>query len=94
MISCETCHKQCKGSSEEFRARFNNYRCVHRNYRKNMKVKQESLDAHIADGVHSGKGDWEVRLIDQSDSTEDLRLRESFWQFHPNGLNEHEVALF
>ena len=51
-----------------------------------MKVKQESLHAHIADGVHSGKGDWEVRLIDQSDSTEDLRLRESFWQFQPNGF--------
>ena len=51
-----------------------------------MKVKQESFDAHFADGVHSGEGDWEVRLIDQSDSTEDLRLRESFWQFQPNGF--------
>ena len=40
----------------------------------------------------------EVRLIDQSDSTEDVR-QESFWQheldnFQPNGLNEREVALF
>ena len=35
----------------------------------------------------------------ETDSTEDLRKRESFWEheldtFQPNGLNEHEVALF
>ena len=64
-----------------------------------MKVKQESFHAHFADGVHSDEGDWEVRLIDQSHSTEHLRKRESFWQheldtFQPNGLNEREVALF
>ena len=78
LISCKTCHEQYTGSSEEFRARFNNYRCAHRNYRKNMKVKQESFNGHFAHGGHSGEGDWEVRLIDQSDSTEDLRERESF----------------
>ena len=64
-----------------------------------MKVKQESFHAHVADGVRSGEGDWEVRLINQSDSTEDLRNGESFWQhkldtFQPNGLNEREVTLF
>ena len=80
-------------------ARFNNYRCVNRNYRKNMKVKQDSFCAHFADGAHSGESDWEVRLIDQSESTENLRERESFWQHEldtsqPNGLNESEVALF
>ena len=78
LISCKTCHKQYTASSKEFKARFNNYRCAHRYYRINMKVKQESFLAHFADGVHSGEGDWEVRLADQSDSTEDLRKRESF----------------
>ena len=72
---------------------------MHRNYRKNKKVKQESFHAHFADGAHSGEGDWKVRLIDQSDSTEDLRKRGSFWlheldTFQSNGLNQHEVALF
>ena len=81
------------GSSEEFRARFNSYRCAHCNYCKNRKVKQESFHSHFADDIHSGEGDWEVRLIDQSDRTEDLRKRESFWQheldtFKPNGLNQ------
>ena len=64
-----------------------------------MKVKQDSFHALFADDFHSGEGDWEVRLIDQSDSTENLRKRESLWQheldtFQSNGLNEREVALF
>ena len=39
-ISCKTCHKQYIGSSERFSARFNNYRCAHRNYRKIVKAKK------------------------------------------------------
>ena len=40
--------------------------------------------------------DWEITLIDQVESVDDLRRRESFWEyeidtFQPNGLN---VALF
>ena len=59
-------------------------------------MKQESFNAHFAKANHNGEKDWEVRLIDQNDN---LRKRESFWQhelesFQPNGLNEHEVALF
>ena len=43
--------------------------------------------------------DWEISLIDQAGSADDLRRRESFWQyeldtFQPNGLNERDVALF
>ena len=99
MISCKTCYKQNTGISEEFRAKFNDYRCAHCNYRKNIKVEQEAFHVHFADGVHSGEDDWRVRLIDQSNSTEDLRKRESFWEhepdtFQPNGLNERELALF
>ena len=52
---------QYTGTSDEFTARFNNYRCAHRNYRKktkkNMEVKQESLQTHFADDVPSGEGD-------------------------------------
>ena len=77
LISCKSCHKQCTGSSKEFRVRSNNYRCAHRNYRKNRKGKQEPFHAHFVDDVHSGEGGWEVRLIDQSNSIEDLRKRES-----------------
>ena len=55
-------------------------------------VKQESFHAHFADGLHSGEGGWEVRLIDQSDSTEDQQ--HEFDTFQSNGLNERKVALF
>ena len=97
MIFCKTCHKQYTGSSLEFRARLYNYRCVHCNYCKNRNVKQKLFHAHFADDIYGGEGDWEVRLIDQSDSPEDLKKKESFWQheldtFQPNGLNEREVA--
>ena len=49
-----------------------------------MKFKQESFQGHFEDGVLSGVGDWEVRLIDPSGSTEDLSKRESFWQHERN----------
>ena len=99
LFTCKTCSKQYTGSTEDFRPRFNNYRCAHRNFLKRKKVKQESFNAHFAEADHNGEEDWEVRLIDQTDNVEDLRKRESFWQheletFQPNGLNEREVALF
>ena len=42
---------------------------------------------------------WEITLINQTDSVEDLWRGESFWQyelntFQTNGLNERDVALF
>ena len=85
--SYKTCHKQYTGSSEKSRPRFSNYRCA------------QSFHAHFANGAHSCESDWEVRLVDQSESTENRRKRESFRQrelgtFQPNVLNEHEVALF
>ena len=54
-----------------------------------MKVEQESFHNHFADGVHSVEDEWEVRLTDQSDNTDDLRKREYFWKqelgtFQPN----------
>ena len=51
------------------------------------------------EGLHQGESDWEVRLIDQGVSVDDVRQRESYWQhkldtFQSNGLNEREVGLF
>ena len=47
LFACKTCHKQYPGSTEEFRGRFTNYRCLHRNLLRNKKVKQESFHAHF-----------------------------------------------
>ena len=43
--------------------------------------------------------DWEITLIDQAESVDHLRRRESFWQyelvtFQPNELKERDVELF
>ena len=32
LFTCKTCSKQYAGNTEEFRSRFNNYRCAHRNF--------------------------------------------------------------
>ena len=38
LFTCKACHKQYRESTEEFRSRFNNYRCLHRNFLRNKKV--------------------------------------------------------
>ena len=43
--------------------------CVHRNFLRKKKVKQESFHAHFTEALHQGESDWEVRLIDQGVST-------------------------
>ena len=98
LFSCKTCSKQYTGRTESFQSRFNNYKPPFRNFIKENTFKQVSFRAHFKDDKH-GMSDWEITLIDQAESTDDLRKRESFWQyqlntFKPNGLNKHDVALF
>ena len=64
---------------------------------RNKKVKQESFHAHFTEGLHQGESNWEVRLIDQGVSVDDVRRREFYWQheldtYQPNGLNEREAT--
>ena len=63
---------------EDFRSRFNNYRCAHRNLLKGKIVKQDSFNAHFAEANHYGEDDLEVRLIDQTVNVEELRKRDPF----------------
>ena len=99
LFSCKTCSNQNTGSTESFRSRFNYYKSTHRNFIKGNTVKQASFHAHFDDDKYHGMSDWEIALINQAESVEDLRRRVSFWQyqldtFQPNGLNEHDVGLF
>ena len=87
LCTCKTCHKQCTDSTEEFRSRFDNCRCLHRKFFRNKKVKQESFHAHFVEGLHRGESDWEVRIIYHGVSVDDVRRRESYWQ-HKLDLNE------
>ena len=43
---------------------------------KTRKLNKSHFTLIFADDVRSGESEWEVRLIDQSDSTEYLRKRE------------------
>ena len=54
LISCKTCRKQYVGSTVDFRLRFNNYKCAHKNFLKGKEVKQESFNAHFEEGEHQG----------------------------------------
>ena len=100
LFSCKAMFKkQYTGSTEGFRSRFNNYKLAHRTFIKGNTVKQASFHAHSEYDKHHGMSDWEITLIDQVDRVNDLRRRESFWQyklnnFQPNGLNERDVTLF
>ena len=99
LFSFKACSKQYTGSTESYRSRFNNYKSAHRNYIKGNTVKQASFHAHFEDDKHHGMSDWEVTLIDQRESVDDLRRRESSWQheldiIQPNELNERDVTLF
>ena len=59
LFTCKICSKQYTGSTEDFRPRFNNYRCAHRNFLKRKKVKQKSFNDHFAEVNHNGEDDWE-----------------------------------
>ena len=71
-----------------------------KNCSKVKKVKQESLNTHVADVNYEDEDDWKVRLINQTNNVnvKELIKRQPFWKceqhtFQPNGLNEAEVAL-
>ena len=44
---------------------------------RNKKFKQESFHAHFAESLQGRIKDWEVRLIDQGVSVDDVR--DSYW---------------
>ena len=47
--------------------------CVHRNFLRKKKVKQESFHAHFTEDLHQVENDWKVRLIDQAINIDNLR---------------------
>ena len=46
-----------------------------RSFIKGNTIKQASFQAHFEDDKHHGISDWEITLIDQTDSVNDLRRR-------------------
>ena len=83
----------------KFRARFNNYKSAHWSCRKKRKVLQQRFHEHYGEHSHNGIDDWQFTLIEQCETHEQLKERETFCQhrlktFYPYGLNEKKKYLY
>ena len=97
LLKCKICREApyVGKAKTKFRARFNNYKSV----RKKRKVSQERFREHYGQHSHNGIDDWQFTLIEQCETHEQLKERETFWQyrlktFYPYGLNEKKEHLY
>ena len=74
---------------------------VHRgkSYRKKGKVSQQRFHEHYRQHSHNGIDDWQLTLIEECETHEQLKEREIFWQhrvkaFYPYGLHENKEYLY
>ena len=68
-------------------------------FEKENNVAQKHFHSHYIEDCHGGINDWEVTLLEKSETHKQLKERETFWQhklkiFYPLGLNEKEEYLF
>ena len=82
LIECRVCGKQYNGSTvTKFRARANNYKSTHRNFRKeqilsNQARNQKRFHEHYRQNDHNGISDWEITIIDHAERVKPLRQKE------------------
>ena len=79
-------------TNEEFRFRWNNYKCNDRKYTRNEDCFQEHLFRHFHSGEHTGfLENVKITLIDKTDG-QNPKKREDYWRrtlktYAPFGLN-------
>ena len=83
----------------KFRARFNNYESAHRSYREKRKVSQQRFHEHYGQQSHEEIDDWQFTLTRQCEAHEQLKERETFWQYrlktlYPYRLNEKRKCIY
>ena len=102
LIECRVCRKKYNGSTvTKFRARANNYKGTHRNFRKQQKLlnqarNQKRFQEYYLQNDHNGICDWEITVIDHAEMEKSLRQKELYWHhklktYAPFGLNELDV---
>ena len=64
----------------KFRARSNNYKSAHSSYRKKRKVSQQRFHENYGQHSHNGVDVWQFTSIEQCETHEQLKERETFWQ--------------
>ena len=84
-----------------FRARANNSKSAHRNFRKeqilsNQARNQKRFHEYYLQNDHNGICDWEITIIDHAETVKSLRKKELYWDHKlktcaPFGLNERDV---
>ena len=103
LIECRICQKQYNGSTvAKSRARANNYKSMHRNFRKeqilsNQACNQKHFYEYYLQNDYNGICDWEITIIDHAETIKSLRQKEMHWYhklktYAPYGLNEHDVS--
>ena len=67
LLKCRVCGEApyAGKAKTNFRARFNNYKKVHRSYKIKRKVSQQRFHEHYGQHSHNGIDDWQFRLTEQ-----------------------------
>ena len=84
LIECRVCGKQYNGSNvTNIRARVNNYKNTHRNFRKEQAKSKHTLNQkpfheHYLQNDHNGICDWEITIIDHTEKVKSLRQKELY----------------
>ena len=102
LMECRICGKQYNGSTvTKFRARANNYKNTHHNFRKeqilsNQARNQKRFHERFLRKEHNGIFDCEITIIDHAETVKSLRQKELYWYhklktYAPFGLNERDI---
>ena len=102
MIECRVCRKQYNDSIvTKFRARANNYKSTHRNFRKeqvlsNQARNQKRFHKHYLQIDYNWTCNWETKIIGNAETVISLRQKELYWYHNLKtyvsfGLNERDV---
>ena len=101
LLKCRICWEApyVGKAKTKFRARFNNYESAHRSYREKRKVSQQRFHEHYGQQSHEEIDNWQFTLTRQCEAHEQLKERETFWQYrlktlYPYRLNEKRKCLY
>ena len=84
LIECSVFRKKYNGSTvTKVRARANNYKSTHRNFRKKQKLSnqarnQKHFHEHYLQNGHIWIFDWEIKIIDHAETVKSLRQKELY----------------
>ena len=102
LIECRVYGRQYNDCTViKFRARTNNYKSTHRNFRKerimsNQACNQKRFHEYYLQNDHNRICDWEITIIDHAKTVKSLSQKALYWYYKlntyaPFGLNEGDV---